>query len=97
MKQFNGLTESEKAEIKDKALSWYEQHKDHVDMISEGAVTDKISPSGSDLFRPELWKGIHWLWFFSWQNMNADKKLNMNPSIPKKESLWDKLKKKILK
>ncbi len=49
------------AELIAKARNWRNQHLDHVtDLVS---VADaEYPPSGSDAFRPELWKGAHWKW-----------------------------------
>lgn len=71
MKQFTNLTEAEKDQIKVSALSWWSKYSDCVEERMKEAKTDQVAPSGSDLFRPELWKGIHWRWFFRWQNMDV--------------------------
>lgn len=45
-----------------KAMSWYREHLHHV----VGLVKNQFvgyPPSGSDLFRPELWTSAHWKWF----------------------------------
>lgn len=47
-----------KAEIK-AALEWYDHHEDHVMRLMNHIC---IRPTGSDIIRPELWKGAHWRW-----------------------------------
>jgi hypothetical protein len=63
MKTFDDLTIDEKREIRKKAREWYENHKAHVQAIYSKSRHVGIAPCGSDMFRPELWKGIHWRWF----------------------------------
>lgn len=61
---YQTATDEEKREIFDTACHWFHDHSYHV----AGLVKDKganVAPVGSDLFRPELWKDIHWRWFFS--------------------------------
>lgn len=63
-KQFEDLNQGEIELVRKYAREFYEQHKDHVLSIYLGlSETDAVAPSGSDMFRPELWKGIHWKWF----------------------------------
>lgn len=66
MQEFDNLTEQEKESVLEKAMAWYTEHENHVDQMLEllGVRTKGIRPSGSDMFRPELWKDIHWKWFF---------------------------------
>lgn len=47
------------------AHEWYVEHRKHVDSILRSPAYE---PSGSDLFRPELWKGNHWAWFLQRQD-----------------------------
>jgi hypothetical protein len=61
--QYNSLNNEEKTNISIKALNWYKEHKDHVKKIMQEEKKYSYSPSGSDMFRPELWKGAHWNWF----------------------------------
>lgn len=64
MKQFSDLTLGEIYEIREKARSFYNAHRDHVLKLYMNKRDDEgIAPSGSDMFHPELWKGIHWRWF----------------------------------
>lgn len=43
--------------------AWLKKHHDHVLKLVAGEAQG-IKPSGSDGRRPELWKSIHWRWFF---------------------------------
>lgn len=52
----------------EKAYEWYENHKEHVEKIIEEG-DNSIKPSKEDIEHPELWKGIHWSWFFDNYNM----------------------------
>lgn len=62
MIEFGMLTTDEQFEIYASALQFESEHRQHVKALMSEA-TNAIAPSGSDLFKPELWKGIHWLWF----------------------------------
>ena len=65
MKEYNDLSISEQLEVYNKAFTFLHDHADHVHSLFEDDVTPYIPPSGSDMFRPELWKGIHWAWFLN--------------------------------
>lgn len=45
------------------ALSFYLGHTKHVDNLVKAAKVG-IKPTGSDAYHPELWKGIHWKYYF---------------------------------
>ena len=47
-----------------RASNWKRDHTDHVKRLVASVDGDPIYPTGSDVIRPELWKGIHWKWFF---------------------------------
>lgn len=48
----------------EKAQQWYNEHKTHVDnLLKKDATNLSFRPSLEDLYRPELWKAGHWLWF----------------------------------
>ena len=62
MMQYKDLTQEEKFEVYNKAFTFLHDHSDHVwSMVTKDK--DSIAPSGSDMFHPELWKSIHWVWF----------------------------------
>lgn len=46
------------------AGEWWDKHKAHVDRLIAGRdeVGAAYPPSGSDQFRPELWRAPHWRW-----------------------------------
>lgn len=47
----------------EKAFEYFCAHPEHIEnMMNE--VANSVEPTGSDFFRPELWKGIHWCWLF---------------------------------
>jgi len=60
--EFKNLSDEEKKQVIDRATSWYREHLHHVIKLVKGQLV-AYSPSGSDLFRPELWKSAHWKWF----------------------------------
>lgn len=66
MRSFEEFSEKEQAEAFVKAIAWDAEHKMHVIKLVRDAETAKVSysPSGSDCFRPELWKPAHWKWFY---------------------------------
>jgi hypothetical protein len=47
--------------------AWYKAHAVHVERLVSHPHASKaaIEPSGSDAIHPELWKDIHWNWFFN--------------------------------
>lgn len=50
------------------AWGWYENHKEFVEHLMEGE-TNRVKPSNEDINHPNLWKSIHWVWFFDNYNM----------------------------
>ena len=69
MVEYEQLKEEEKKEVYTTAFTWGHDHADHLSNLLEEDyckfVTNKIAPSGSDLFKPELWKPCHWRWFLT--------------------------------
>jgi len=62
MVEFALLGDEDKIRVAGLATSWYREHIHHVvKLVRKQSVA--YSPSGSDLFRPELWKAAHWKWF----------------------------------
>jgi len=57
-----------KLEYASEAYAWYEKHDKHVEKLLEG-ISKSVKPSKEDINHPELWKGIHWRWFFENFNM----------------------------
>lgn len=51
----------------EKALEWYNEHKEHIDELIEIATTT-FKPCKEDLHHPELWKPESWKWFLEIQN-----------------------------
>lgn len=45
------------------AYNWYEKHDKHVEKLLSVAK-NSVKPSREDLNHPELWKPMHWKWFF---------------------------------
>ena len=62
MKQVKDLTRAEKVKMIDLADDWKLKHEKHVWELRKG-YKEAYPPAGSDMFRPELWKGAHWNWF----------------------------------
>lgn len=62
MKEFKELTTEERKEVFNKAFTFLHDHPDHIHSLFN-KDTSWVAPSGSDLWHPELWKGIHWAWF----------------------------------
>lgn len=67
MKQIEDLTSDEKKELYNKAFTYSHDNSELVHN-SFNKKTPSIAPSGSDMFHPELWKDIHWSWFFKYVN-----------------------------
>lgn len=67
MISYFSLHADSRREVYEKAFTWNHDHADHVaNLVYEKGPA--VAPSGSDVFRPELWKGIHWRWFFELNN-----------------------------
>lgn len=64
MLQFKEVNFNQRKEIYNNAHNFLHDHADHVHSLFD-KDTPPIAPSGSDMFKPELWKGIHWIWFFT--------------------------------
>lgn len=62
MKSYHEFTIVEQQNASVKANNWAHQHSEHVNKLL-ATVTSGYEPSGSDCFRPELWKAAHWYWF----------------------------------
>lgn len=63
MTEWHELSREDKDKVLETAAKWCNDHTEHVNTLIDSAK-EAIPPSGSDLFRPELWKGIHWLWYW---------------------------------
>lgn len=64
MKKYEHLTTEAQKTVYDKAFTFMHDHADHVHNLFDNK-TQAVAPSGSDMFHPELWKGIHWVWFLN--------------------------------
>lgn len=64
MLRYQNLNNSEQKKIKDLASLWFSDHKTHVEKLLTN-TKENVSPSGSDLYHPELWKDVYWNWFFN--------------------------------
>lgn len=65
MVEYKDLSEDEQLVVADKAEAFYRIHEKYVDLLVEQAKRYKgVPPSGSDIFNPEVWKDIHWKWYF---------------------------------
>ena len=62
MIQFSQLNSEEQMKIMNKALTYYKDHKSSI-YSSIKDQKEKVAPTGSDLYSPELWKPSHWVWF----------------------------------
>jgi uncharacterized protein with PIN domain len=62
MKTYDNLDKRQQIIVVTRAIEWRVRHRKHVDNIAKEA-SGSYSPSGSDLGKPELWKGSHWRWF----------------------------------
>jgi hypothetical protein len=59
--EFGQLDMPERSRALRVARAWREQHKSHVERLTaNGHIA--YPPSGSDIFRPELWKPAMWRW-----------------------------------
>lgn len=65
------LTPEERIRVELKAARFYKAHPNHVDTLRHASDLS-YPPSGSDLFRPELWKPGHWVWAFENLDMEWD-------------------------
>ena len=63
MKTWENTNILEQQEIQHLGEEFLSAHKEHVASICADKE-NAVAPSGSDLFKPELWKAIHWNWYF---------------------------------
>lgn len=63
MKTYYDLQPHEQIRVQAEAYHWHDNHTEHVNKLLDTEKPHAYSPSGSDLFRPELWKAGHWRWF----------------------------------
>lgn len=62
MKKYKDLTLEEKDQVLKKALIYISNNfKSTHKLFNKN--TPMVEPSGSDMFKPELWKDIHWKWY----------------------------------
>lgn len=61
MVQFFELSVRDKARALGAAREWRDAHRAHVDALSADGIL-VYPPSGSDIFKPELWKPPMWRW-----------------------------------
>ncbi len=64
MLEFHDLSSEQFSEYYANAFNYLEKHNDHVNKLLNSAAFP-VPPSGSDIFKPELWKDIHWAYFES--------------------------------
>ena len=62
MQTYEQLKIEEQVEVYNVAFTFLHDNADHVHNLFDRR-TPRIAPSGTDMFYPELWKGIHWAWF----------------------------------
>lgn len=62
MIKYEQLNKQEQSLIQKEALVFFNTHKSKI-YKQITPLTEKIAPSGSDLYHPELWKTTHWKWF----------------------------------
>lgn len=64
MRQFIELNLDDQQVVIQNAMMFSFMHKRHVRVLTH-KEENAVAPSGSDMFKPELWKGIHWKWYFN--------------------------------
>ena len=62
MKMFSEFSVEDQMQFLIIAKHWYAAHKEHVDQLVSH-TRDYFPPSGSDCYKPELWKSGSWKWF----------------------------------
>ena len=65
MIKITDLSYEERLEVEHLGNQFYARHTNHVDSIRKAKGELSVAPSGSDIFHPDLWKAIHWNWFFA--------------------------------
>lgn len=75
MRQFQDLTLTEILKMSELANEYYAKHTSHVNRLYKTCKHLGVSPSGSDLMKPELWKGVHWRWY---SNRFSNKSVSRN-------------------
>jgi len=73
MLEFEDLEYKEQEKIIQEGLDWMHEHMKHVDSLTFDGEKTVYPPSGSDLYRPSLWKPAHWRWFYiTWSKYLLD-------------------------
>lgn len=62
--EYTQLSDEDRRKVILKGKNWYNGHSRLVDGLMQNSRGNSVAPSGSDLDYPELWKAIHWNWFF---------------------------------
>jgi hypothetical protein len=88
VKTWERASKAEQAAIQTAGKEFLSAYTDHVRAITKESHFT-VPPTGSDLFRPELWKGMHWRWFLETCSLTIPQ--------PKKVTLWEKIKAQIYK
>lgn len=65
-------------EMHNKAFLYHFEHREHINNLIKNE-TKSYPPSGSDCFRPELWKAAHWRWFLTQPTSNVTKTVPPHP------------------
>lgn len=66
MRSFTEFSLEEQEKAGKNAAAWKLAHATHVETLVNSRDRTSYPPSGSDVFRPELWKAAHWRWFIDY-------------------------------
>lgn len=64
MKTIFQISKEERKQVYNNAHNFLHDHYDYIHNLFDHK-TPVVAPSGSDMFKPELWKDIHWAWFMT--------------------------------
>jgi hypothetical protein len=64
MEMWTEMSVGDRAKARKIAMTWKSDHEEHVGRLT-ASTGRAFPPSGSDCFRPELWKPEHWNFLFS--------------------------------
>ncbi len=60
--EFDSLSPEIRSLIFEKACDWFYLHENEITIAMNNEFVD-YPPSGTDIYMPEVWKGVHWKWF----------------------------------
>jgi hypothetical protein len=68
MKNFEDFKTSAQIDIINNANKYYMANQDNIDLLAKSHPLSMM-PEETNLLQPNLWKAVHWNWFFEQRNI----------------------------